>query len=177
MDWKKVVGQVAPTLATALGGPLAGTAIGFLSKEFLGTENAPQEDIEKAILSASPESLAKLKEIDAKFKRDMKALDVDLERIAVDDRKSARELAKDNMWPQITLSVIYTLGYFGILVFMMANAMGEGVTLDPASSAILNVLFGVLSAGLPMILRFWFGGSPQDKENMERVYNSVPKFN
>jgi hypothetical protein len=36
MDWKKIVGAVAPTLATALGGPLAGMAAAAVSDALLG---------------------------------------------------------------------------------------------------------------------------------------------
>ena len=36
MDWKSIIGVVAPTLATALGGPLAGLAVETLGKALGG---------------------------------------------------------------------------------------------------------------------------------------------
>ena len=108
-DWKKIISSVAPTLATALGGPLAGTATKYLTSALLDDKD---QDLEDVILSASPEKLAQIKEIEAKFKTDMKKLDIDIESLAVDDRKSARQLAAKNMAPQITLSFLFIFGYF-----------------------------------------------------------------
>lgn len=177
MDWKKIVSAVAPALGTALGGPLAGTAINVLGQKLLGKPDASEDDIKDMILTASPDQLVELKKIDAGFKLSMREMQIDLERIGVDDRKSARNLARDNVWPQILLSVVYTLGYFGILVGLMYVAMrDQSLMLDSTVTAVLTTLVGALSAGIPTILKFWFGGSPQDRENMDRVYNSVPKI-
>jgi hypothetical protein len=32
LDWRKTLGTVAPAIATALGGPLAGVAVGMAAK-------------------------------------------------------------------------------------------------------------------------------------------------
>jgi len=171
MNWKKIVAGVAPTLATALGGPLAGTATKYIAGQLLGDENASEAEIEAAILNATPEDLMNLRKIDNDFKLEMKRLDVDLEKMAVDDRKSARSLAeKTNLWPQIVLSVLFIGGYFGILYLLFSGT----ITLDGSIRDMANILLGVLTAGIPMILRFWFGGSPQDEAHMNKIYNSVP---
>jgi len=167
MDWKKVLGGIAPTIATALGGPLAGTATKFLANELLGDENA---DIEAAMLTASPEQLAKVKEIEAQFKVKMKELDIDVYKLGVDDRKSARELAKVNMWPQIILSFVFIKGYFALILMIFSGYL----QLDDTVRDMANVLVGVLTAGIPMILRFWFGGSPNDDKHLDRIHNSKP---
>lgn len=171
MSWKKIVAGVAPTIATALGGPLAGTATKFIAGALLGDENADEAEVEAAILDASPEDLAKLKQIDNDFKIKMKELDIDLERMGYEDRSSARELAKTNMWPQIVLSVVFIGGYFGILWILF----DEGLAVHESMRDMAGVLLGVLTAGIPMILKFWFGGSPQDSDHLERIYRSVPK--
>ena len=169
-DWKKIVKTFAPSVATALGGPMAGVATKFVAGALLGNENATQSDLETAILSAKPDTLAKLRNIDADFKIEMKRLDVDLERMAVDDRGNARELAKQDMRPQIWLSTIFVGGYFALLWVLFSGA----VVIDDSIRDMSNILLGVLSAGIPMILRFWFGGSPHDREHMDRIYNSTP---
>ena len=68
MDWKSTLSAIAPTIATALGGPLAGAATKFLASELLGDESASIESIESAILNASPEQLASIKKLDNDFK-------------------------------------------------------------------------------------------------------------
>jgi gas vesicle protein len=57
---KNVVGAVAPTLGTALGGPLGGAAASMIA-DALGCENNPKA-IEKAVQHATPADLAKIKE-------------------------------------------------------------------------------------------------------------------
>jgi len=73
---KGILGAVAPTIGTALGGPMGGMAAKMIA-EALGVDNDPKK-IEKAIQAATPEQLAELKKIDADFDVKMKELDVDL---------------------------------------------------------------------------------------------------
>ena len=44
-----LLGQVAPTIATALGGPLAGMAVKTLSNVLLGHEGGTEDDVKAAI--------------------------------------------------------------------------------------------------------------------------------
>ena len=98
MDLGKVGGllaQVAPTIASALGGPLAGLAVKTLSSALLGTDQGSEQEIAAALSGATPEQLARLKEIDANFAITMKKLDIDLAKIDADDRSSARRREVD----------------------------------------------------------------------------------
>jgi len=117
-----LLGQVAPTIATALGGPLAGVAVKALSAVLLGHENGSEDDVKAAMASASPDQLAALKKIDADFKVSMKELDIDLERIAAGDRDSARKMQTETKdWVPKLLAIVITLGFFGILVWMLVR--------------------------------------------------------
>jgi hypothetical protein len=51
-DWKSVVGTVAPGIATALGGPLAGMAVSTLAKA-LGVE-ATEEAVANVVATNDP---------------------------------------------------------------------------------------------------------------------------
>ena len=62
---KGVIGAVAPSLATAMGSPLAGAAMSAIADK-LGVKNEPKE-IEKAIQSATPEQLVAIKEAELDF--------------------------------------------------------------------------------------------------------------
>ena len=114
-----LLGQVAPTLATALGGPLAGLAVKTLSNVLLGNEAGSEEDIAEALKNATPDQLAEVKRIDADFKVRMAELEIDLERISSADRDSARnrEILTGDYTPKILAGAI-TLGFFGILFWM-----------------------------------------------------------
>ena len=50
-----LLSQVAPSIATALGGPLAGIAVKTLSNALLGHESGTEEDVATALQNASPE--------------------------------------------------------------------------------------------------------------------------
>jgi len=109
-----LLGQVAPTLATAMGGPLAGLAVKTLSNVLLGHEDGDQEAVATALQNATPQQLADVKKIDADFKVRMKELEIDLERISAGDRDSARKREmeiKDHM-PKVLAAGI-TVGFFG----------------------------------------------------------------
>ena len=68
-----LLGSVAPSIATALGGPLAGMATKALSLALLGNEEGSEDDLQTALRTASPEQLATVKKIDADFKVQMKS--------------------------------------------------------------------------------------------------------
>ena len=165
MSWKETLGALAPTLATALGGPLAGAATKFIAGKLLGDESADLSDIEKAVLGASPEQLAQLKEIDNEFKIGMKKLDIDVIKISVDNTKSARDMAKINMWPQIVLSAFFVVGYFSILI-----SLGFGYfSLDTPAKDTLILLLGIMTREMPTIMQFWFGSSFGSKNKTEKL--------
>lgn len=157
MDWKSIVKTVAPGIATALGGPLAGMGVKAIAGALLGpdsVEGATEDMVAQAVLAASPADLVKLKEVEADFQQNMKALDVDLVRISSEDRQSARDRqvkTGDQMPAYIAFASLS--GFFGILVAMIF------VELPPASEAPLNVMLGALGALVVAIGNYYFGSS------------------
>jgi hypothetical protein len=79
---KSILGAIAPTLATAMGGPLGGMAMKMVADR-LGLPDATPEAVDAAVAAATPEQLAEIKKVEADFKVQMKALDVDLVMINV----------------------------------------------------------------------------------------------
>lgn len=157
-DWKAVIRTVAPTVATALGGPLAGVAVRALGEKLLGKPDASEDEIAQAVLAASPADLARIKEAEFEFQREMAALDVDLARIAAEDRASARQRqieAKDKMPAVIAAFAI--VGFFGLL------ALIAFVELPPNSQAPLNVMLGALGALISQIGQFFYGSSTDSR--------------
>jgi len=165
-----LLGSVAPSIATALGGPLAGMATKALSQALLGNEDGSEDDLQTALRAASPEQLAMVKKIDADFKVQMKSLDIDLEALAVDDRKSARDMQKEvKDWIPRALAISVTLGYFGIIAYVLA------VGLPLNGSEVLLMLLGTLSAGWTGVMAFYFGSSSGSQKKDAMIYNSTPK--
>jgi len=152
-DWKDIVGTVAPTIATALGGPLAGLAVGAIGKIF-GIDAATQEQVAQAIAGASPDDLLKLKQAEIEFQKRMAELEVDLVRISAADRDSARQRqiqVKDVTLPILAMSV--TGGFFGVLMFMMVQEV------PTSSKDVLNIMLGSLGTAWIQVMSYYFGSS------------------
>lgn len=159
MNWKDIVKKVAPTLGTAIGGPFGGIAAKFIASKFLGKDDATEDEIADAIIGSSPEQLVKLRELDSQFKLEMRRLGIREDELAVEDRKSARELARGNMVPHIVLSAIYTAAYGAVLYAFVTG----GVDIAEDTRPELNIVLGVLTAAQTQIMNFWFGSSSGSK--------------
>ena len=164
-----LIGSVAPTIATALGGPVAGLAVKALSGALFGHENGNQDDIMTALANPTGDQLAALKKIDADFKVQMKALDIDLERIAADDRDSARDMQKETRdWIPRALAVSVTIGFFAILIYMLVYG------LPTTGNEALLLLLGALQTAWGGIIAFYFGSSSGSQKKDQMIYNSKP---
>lgn len=168
-DWKSIIGAVAPTLASVLGGPLAGAAVSALSRSLLDKDSAPLEEIAQAVSAGTPEVLAKIKEAEAQMRTRLRELDIDAERVAAQDRDSARqrEIAVKDRTPA-KLAWTFVGGYFVIFVTVMKTGVDESM------QTIVTTLLGMLSAGIMSIMNYYFGsstGSKHKSEILDRVAN------
>lgn len=152
--WKDIVRSIAPKLGTALGGNMGGIATRFIADKLLGNPDATEEELELAISQASPEQLVRLKEIEQEY-------EIEVLRIAAEDRGSARKLAiATGKTPQLILSSVYTVGYFMIFIGLLAEIFAIPVEQE----AIFNILLGSLTAAQLQIMNFWFGSSSGSKD-------------
>ena len=139
---------------------MAGTAVKVLAESLLGNPDATERVVADFILTANPEQLVQMKQIDRDFEIRMEELGIKLEDIKAKDRHSARELAKYNMWPQIILSAIYTTGY----IYILAAFLSGDVEIPGSLKSEFNLILGVLTAGMANIMQFWFGSSSGSKQ-------------
>ena len=165
MDWKAIVGTVAPWIGTALGGPLGGMAVDAAAKA-LGLSESTVNAVKGAISGATPEQMLALKQADQAFALQMQSLGFqqvkDLEAIAANDRSSAREMQKITRSPvPALLSYVVTIGYFGILIGMMTQ------WLKVSDSQALLIMLGSLSTAWGMVMAFWFGTTASSREKTE----------
>jgi len=172
---RRIVGSVAPALATALGGPLAGMATAAISKELLGKPDASPEELEQALFTSGPEVLVKLRELDRQFEAEMRKLDIDLAALEVKDRASARRMFSVNVWPQVTLSALFVGGYFAVL-YALFDQVRSGALAEVPSwvLGLSTTLLGVLTGEVPRIMAFWFGSSLGSKEKTRVLAASQP---
>jgi len=168
MDWRGLIASVAPTIGAALGGPFGGLAA-KAALSALGIEaqsDDAEAQLEQAARNATPEQLLALKRADQDFRKAMRELDVDLERIAQADRADARQMAATRgIWPQIVLSVAYSVAYGAVLWAYITGS----VQVAADAQAQFSIVLGVLTAAQSAILNFWFGSSAGSKEKTAKL--------
>lgn len=172
MDWTTIVRTVAPWIGTALGGPLGGMAVEAAANA-LGISDKTTDAVKQALAGVTPEQMLALKKADQDFALQMQALGfkqiTDLETIAAGDRKSARDMQVTTRSPiPAVLSVLVTLGYFGVLVGMMTG------TLKTADSQALLLMLGSLSTGWGVVMAFWFGTTAGSSRKTELLAQAPP---
>jgi hypothetical protein len=148
MDWLK---QIAPTIATALGGPLAGMAVSAISKAVGVEPDQVQDMIANNKLSA--EQIAQVKIAEIELQKQAQELGLNFAKLEVEDRKSAREMQATtrSMMPPILAGAV-TVGFFSIMVLMFFNKV------DSNNPAILMML-GSLGTAWTGIIAYYFGSS------------------
>ena len=167
MDLSKIgnlLGQLAPTIASALGGPVAGMAVKALAGALGLSQDSSTDDVQTALLTATPEQLAAIKKVDADFKVQMKELDIDLERIAAGDRDSARNMQMHtNDWIPRAMAIMVTFGFFGILTWLLTKGV------PPTGSETLIYMLGALGTAWTGIVQFYFGSSAGSKAKTDAL--------
>ena len=163
MNW---LTQIAPTIATCLGGPLAGLAVTALSKLFGVAPDQVQSMINDNKLSA--DQIAAVQQEEIRFKEQTQALGLNFEQLAVEDRKSARDMqtTTQSLIPPL-LSILVTIGFFGILAYLM-------VTPADTANTPLMIMLGSLGTAWTGIIAFYFGSSAGSQKKDAMLYNSTP---
>ena len=166
-----LVRTVAPTIASAVGGPLAGMATRAISEALLGRSDATEEELAQAASNATPEQLLALKQAEHDFTIKMRELDIDIERLAGEDRNSARqrETATKDQTPKILAGLI-TAGYFGVLFYMMRY----GLPTNGGSEAML-VMLGTLGTAWGGVVAYYFGSSAGSREKTDAINRMLIK--
>jgi len=159
-----LLGQIAPSIATALGGPLAGVAVRTLSNALFGHEDGTEQQVSDALSSATPDQLAAIKKIDADFKVRMRELDIDLERISAGDRNSARQMQQNtkDSTPKI-LAYFITFGFFGALVWILVFGLPQ------TGTEVLLMMLGSLSTSWTGVMQFYYGSSLGSKAKTDAL--------
>ena len=135
-----LIENVAPTIATAMLGPVAGMAVKALSTALLGHPDGSEDDINTALSLATPDQI--------------KSLDIDLVKIAANDRASARDMAvgTHSLTPSI-LSYVTVVCWAIIQYFLFTHVI------EPSMRELIARVLGTLDGALMLVLSFWFGSS------------------
>ena len=144
--------SLAPTIASAAGGPMAGMAV-KMAAEKLGVPDATANKIED-LIERQPEKAVLLKQADKDFAHRLKEMEINLEsfKVEVDDRKDARAKFSGDITPKV----------FCILALVLYGAYVMTVTIlphDQNDETIISLVLGQLSGILGTCAAFFYGGS------------------
>ena len=181
IDLKSIIGGIAPMLATALGGPLAGMAVKAIAGAVLGpdevaaaqSDQSPVEALKtrvEAAISNGVADMSKLRQAEQDFQVKMAEIgfknEADLQKIAAEDRASARTAsvqggtAKMLFWLTLFLLTI-CLGSEVVVLF-------NGYPVDIPEIVVGRIL-GLLDAVAMMVLSFWYGTTNANKTKDETI--------
>jgi hypothetical protein len=152
MDFLK---KLLPTIGHLLGGPLGGAAIEAAGKA-LGLSDATADKVQKALTSGNltAEQIAALQAADLQLKTRMAELGIDAEKLAQEDRASARKMQTNTgSWVPAALAMTLTGSYLTIICLLLTGDMK--LWSDPT----LTLLLGGLTSGFTAVLGFYFGSS------------------
>jgi xanthosine utilization system XapX-like protein len=162
MSWLE---QIAPTIATALGGPLAGMAVSAVSKAIGVSPEEVQNVIQSGKMDAT--QVAALQQAELELKKQAQQMGLDFAKLSNEDRASARSMqtsVKSFIPP--TLSILVTVGFFGILVGLMLQKF--------QTSDALMLMLGSLGTAWTGIIAFYFGSSAGSQAKDELLHKSTP---
>ena len=160
---------IAPILGQAFGGPLGSAAASFLADK-LGVEEKTVQAVTDVLNSGkmTPDQIVQVKLAEIEFKKFLEDNKIKLEELEVKNVESARamRIATASYFPEI-LSGLVTLGFFGILSWMMYD--NSAVDSQP-----LLIMLGSLGAAFGAVINFWLGSNKGSDRTKELLAQSVP---
>jgi hypothetical protein len=156
MEWLKTI---APTIATALGGPLAGMAVSAVAKAIGCEPDEVQGIISSNKLTA--EQVASIQLAELELKKQAQSMGLDFAKLTVEDRKSARDMqiaTKSMLVP--SLAILIVSAFIGVVI----ATLGGFAVVD---SVLAGTLIGYLSAKAEQVVNFYFGSSAGSKEKTD----------
>jgi hypothetical protein len=152
---------LAPTLASAILGPLGGVAVSAIGKIF-GIEAATTAQVAKVFQDGrmTPEQITAIKELEMQYQADEKERGFKYAELEFKNTVDARDMQKQTKsYFPATLSVFITAGFFSILITML---VWQYTPTEP-----LLIMLGALGAAFGAVVNFWLGSSAGSQRKSE----------
>lgn len=171
MDWTAIVKSVAPTVATALGGPLAGAAVTAIGAA-LGVSDPTQEKIADMFTRGqlTSEHIAELKKLELQYQNEERERGFKYASLAAQDRDSARKASvaggtqKYLFWLSIFLLVM-TLGSEMWVLFVGYPRMVPEI--------VVGRILGLMDSVALLVLGYWYGTTDQSRQKTELLHGKA----
>ena len=89
----------------------------------------------------------------------------------VEDRKSARDMYKDDALIQKILATLFTAAYFGLSFMMFRYFVMGDIEMGEFEISFISTIFGAMSAKVNTVVDFFFGGSSKKNEQQQQINN------
>jgi len=86
----------------------------------------------------------------------------------VEDRKSARDMYKDDALIQKILATLFTVAYFGLSFMMFRYFVIGDIDMGEFEISFVSTIFGAMSAKVNTVVDFFFGGSSKKNEQQNK---------
>ena len=86
----------------------------------------------------------------------------------VEDRKSARDMYKDDALIQKILATLFTAAYFGLSFMMFRFFVIGDINMGEFEISFISTIFGAMSAKVNTVVDFFFGGSSKKNEQQNK---------
>ena len=164
MSWLE---SIAPTIATAMGGPLAGMAVEAISKAIGVDPSEVQNTINSGKMTA--DQIASLQTAEIALKARAQEMGLDFEKLAVADRTSARQMQiSTNSFVPPTLSIMIVVAWSAVQYFLLTHVI------DPSMRELIARVLGTLDGALMLVLSFYFGSSSGSQAKDTMLHQSSP---
>ena len=169
IDWKKILGGIAPLLVPALGVPAtaAGVIVG-LSNALFGRDDASEQDIATAIAGGhlTPEQTAAIVKLNNDFRVQMAQINADTEKAYLSDVQDARrrQIETKDYTPQAILAALFLLwaACFGLFYLVPMPT-------DEFLRALITRSYATIENALPGAIAYFVGSSRGSKQSGDAV--------
>ena len=157
--------MIGPTLASAIAGPFGGLAYEAVSKAMGVSQDDAMRMLESEKMSSDQIALVQQAEIELKAKA--MELGLNFEQLAVNDRKSARDMqiSTQSFVPPL-LSVLVVVAWATIQYFLLTHVI------DPSMRELIARVLGTLDGALMLVLSFYFGSSSGSQAKDQLLHQS-----
>lgn len=166
MDWVNTIKTVAPTVAAALAGPMAGEAVSALIG-VVGGQGA--EDVRKVIEGGrlTAEQISQLRQLELQFQEYERERGFKYAELAFRDRDSARQanVTGGTQRALFWLSVVLLVLCLGTEVAVLVRGLPQGT-----SELVVGRVLGLLDAIAMTVLAYWYGTSSSSAVKTELIF-------
>lgn len=168
-----ILRKLAPNIATALGGPLAGNAVKALSQAILGKGDGTEAEIEDVLVN-DPDSLLKLKEAEYEFKAIMAKLEITEDELVYKNTDSARQrhITVGDQEPA-------RLAYLAMVIFavLVAVVLTQTVMIEASEFAkvIVATMLGASISWVNAGYNFFLGSSKGSQAKTDSLTDAVQR--